>query len=87
MYTVYVLFSPSHQKIYVGYTSNFEQRMVSHNELGKKGYTYRFRPWKVLFIEEWSTKKEAMQREKSLKQGKGREYIWNIIKTEGLISA
>ncbi len=37
MYTVYALYSAAHQKIYVGYTSNLEQRLLSHNELGKKG--------------------------------------------------
>ena len=87
MYTVYVLYSPSHQKIYVGFTSNLEQRMISHNQKGVKGYTSKFRPWQVLFTECFSTKHEAMKREKALKQGKGREYIWNIIKKKGLISA
>jgi len=39
MFTVYVLYSPAHDKIYIGYTSNLEQRFLSHNELGKKGHT------------------------------------------------
>ena len=40
MYTVYVLYSEEHDKIYIGYTSNLEQRLKSHNELGTKGWRY-----------------------------------------------
>ncbi|MDR9417720.1 GIY-YIG nuclease family protein [Gracilimonas sp.] len=79
MFTVYVLYSPSHEKIYIGYTSNIEQRMLSHNKLGKKGWTIRYRPWEIVFTEEFETKAEAMQREKQLKSSKGREYVWNCV--------
>lgn len=77
MYKVYILYSPSHNKIYVGYTSNLEQRLLSHNELGKKGWTIPFRPWILVHSEEYDTKSEAMSREKSLKGAKGREWILN----------
>ncbi|MFY0674360.1 MAG: GIY-YIG nuclease family protein [Bacteroidia bacterium] len=79
MFTVYVLHSPKFNKIYIGYTSNLEQRLLSHNELGKKGWTIKFRPWKVLYTEGFETKAEAMKREKQLKSAKGREFIWKII--------
>ncbi|MCH2451020.1 MAG: GIY-YIG nuclease family protein [Gracilimonas sp.] len=80
MFTVYALYSPSHQKIYIGYTSNLEQRLLSHNSLGKKGWTIKYRPWKLAYTEEFETKKEAMLREKQLKSAKGREYIWEVVK-------
>ena len=79
MFTVYVLFSPSHMKIYIGFTSNLEQRLLSHNELGKKGFTLKYRPWEVIHTETFETKKEAMQREKSLKTAAGRRFIWDKI--------
>ena len=79
MYTVYALYSPSHQKIYIGYTSNLEQRLLSHNSLGKKGWTIKFRPWELAYTEEFDTKKEAMRREKQLKSAKGREFIWEVV--------
>ena len=79
MFTVYALFSPSHQKIYIGYTSDLEQRLLSHNSLGKKGWTIKYRPWKLAYTEEFETKKEAMRREKQLKSAKGREFIWNLV--------
>ena len=71
MYTVYVLFSPSFRKIYIGYTSNLVERLKSHNHLGKKGYTIRFRPWIVAFIQLYNTKSEEIKREFFLKSGIG----------------
>ena len=79
MFTVYVLYSNKYDKIYVGYTSNLEQRFLSHNELSKKGWTVRFRPWKVIYTEEYNTKVEAMKREKQLKTASGRNYIRSLI--------
>ncbi|MES2332216.1 MAG: GIY-YIG nuclease family protein [Bacteroidota bacterium] len=76
MFTVYILYSPSHNKIYVGFTSNLEQRLLSHNDLGKKGWTIKFRPWTLVHTEVFNTKVEALLREKQLKTGKGREWIW-----------
>lgn len=43
MFTVYALHSPDYEKIYIGHTSNLDQRMLSHNKLGK-GWTKSYRP-------------------------------------------
>ena len=80
MFTVYALYSPDHDKIYIGYTSNLELRLLSHNKLGKKGWTIKYRPWELVFTEEFETKKEALKREKELKSAKGREYVWREIR-------
>ena len=74
MYIVYVLYSRNHDKLYVGYTSNLSNRMESHNETGR-GYTKRYRPWVVIYTEEYSDRSEAMKREKELKGGQGRSWI------------
>jgi len=79
MFTVYVLYSPDHDKIYIGYTSDLEQRLLSHNKLGKKRWTIKFRPWELIFTEEFESKKEAMDREKQLKSARGREYVWEEV--------
>ncbi|MFY0651980.1 MAG: GIY-YIG nuclease family protein [Cyclobacteriaceae bacterium] len=75
MYTVYVLYSEKFNKIYVGATSDLEQRFLSHNELSKKGWTVKFRPWKIVHTEEYEVKSEALVREKQLKSSRGRDYI------------
>jgi len=79
MFTVYVLYSPTFDKIYIGFTSNLEQRFLSHNQLAKKGYTVKYRPWVVIHTEEFSSKADAMKREKQLKSNRGREFIWELI--------
>ena len=74
-YVVYVLFSIENDKIYIGFTSNLEQRLLSHNELSTKGWSVRFRPWKIIYTEIFKDKASAMKREKELKSFKGREWI------------
>ncbi|MCU4158358.1 GIY-YIG nuclease family protein [Carboxylicivirga sp. A043] len=80
MYHVYVLYSLRYNKIYIGFTSDLEQRLLSHNVLSTKGYTVKYRPWSLLFTESYENKADAMKREKQLKGGKGRAFIWNVIK-------
>ena len=79
MFTVYVLYSHMHGKSYVGFTSDLPGRLLSHNELGHKGWTLKYRPWELVFTEEYETKAEAMKREKWLKSGVGREFVQNRI--------
>ncbi len=74
MFAVYVLFSQKFDKIYIGYTSDLISRFKSHNELGK-GWSKKFRPWIVIHLEFFNTKKEAMIREKQLKSSRGRNWI------------
>jgi putative endonuclease len=80
MFTVYVLYSKDYDKIYIGFTSNLEQRLLSHNELGKKGWTIKFRPWQLIHTEVFQLKSDAMKREKQLKTATGRNFIWSLIK-------
>jgi len=80
MFTVYVLFSPSFDKIYIGYTSNLLIRIKSHNEFASKGWTRKFRPWVLVHQESFTTKSEAMKREKELKSARGRQFIWVLIR-------
>ena len=79
MFTIYVLYSSQFDKIYIGYTSDLVQRMNSHNMLATKGWTIKYRPWRLIHYEEYSAKKDAMLREKELKSHKGRDFIRNVI--------
>jgi putative endonuclease len=79
MYTVYVLYSESYNKIYIGFTSDLKARLLSHNELATKGWTIKYRPWKLIYSEEYQDKKDAMKREKELKSYEGRIFIRNKI--------
>ena len=78
-FSVYVLFSSSHKKTYIGYTSDLNNRLLSHNFLATKGYTLRYRPWVLIYKENFATKSEALKREKELKSGQGRRFVWQLI--------
>jgi putative endonuclease len=82
MFIVYVLYSPSANKFYVGYTSNLESRLLSHNQLGIKDWTKRYRPWELMYTERYQTKSSALKREKELKTGVGREFIQKMLGKE-----
>lgn len=87
MYWVYVLYSTKFGKIYIGYTANLEQRMLSHNALATKGFTVKYRPWELIHTEIFETKKEALLRECQLKSAAGRKFIWSIIEKSSGVSA
>ena len=53
--------------------------MLSHNKLGKKGWTIKYRPWEIVHTEAYATKAEAVKREKQLKTARERTFIWNKI--------
>jgi putative endonuclease len=77
MFTVYILYSSKYDRIYIGCTSDIVSRLKSHNELGTKGWTIRFRPWQLIYIEIFETKQEALLREKQLKGARQRAWIWD----------
>lgn len=74
-FVVYILYSTKFNKHYTGFTSNLIERFKSHNFLETKGYTLKFRPWEVIYVEFFHSKSDAMKREKYLKSGVGREFI------------
>lgn len=74
-FVVYILYSDKHDIHYVGYTSDLESRIKSHNELCTKGFTLKYRPWRLIHTESFITKTEAMKREKYLKSGVGRVFV------------
>ena len=80
-FVVYILYSEKFNKNYTGFTANLIERFKSHNVLGTKGHTLKFRPWTVIHVEFFSFKAQATKREKYLKSGIGREFIQNLILT------
>ncbi len=74
IYFTYVLYSPDYDKIYIGYSSDLNKRVYFHNQ-GIKGWTARYMPWELIYHEEFSSKSEAMKREKQLKSYRGRKFI------------
>jgi putative endonuclease len=72
-FKVYILKNLEHNKHYIGQTSNLEKRILDHNN-GLSGYTRRYVPWELIYSETYSSRSEAMKREKFLKSIAG--YKW-----------
>jgi len=66
-YFVYILKSISHNKIYIGYTTNLRVRLDQHNR-GKSNFTSKYLPWRLVYYEYYSSKIDALEREKQLKR-------------------
>ena len=81
-YTVYILYSKVHDRIYIGHSSHLINRFHSHNQYGIKDWTKNFRPWIVIYCEYYKAKGVAMKREKQLKSAAAREQIRIKIEAE-----
>jgi putative endonuclease len=78
MYCVYVLQSLKDGFLYIGTTSDLENRIKRHNA-GYEKATKRRIPFKLLHQEIFPTRLEARDREKYLKSGFGREIIRSLL--------
>ena len=74
MYYVYILRSQKDGRRYIGMTSDIDRRLSEHNA-GLVNSTKNRRPLELIHTEEFSTKKEAEEREKFYKTGYGREAL------------
>lgn len=73
-YLVYVLESEVDGRLYKGHTSDIDKRIIEHNS-GKTKSTKGYKPWRLVYFEEFDTREEAVLREKYLKTGSGREFL------------
>ena len=76
---VYILQSEKTGKYYVGSTSNTESRLIKHNK-GDVKSTKPYRPWKIIYINSYSTRREAEFRERQIKSWKSRDDIERLLK-------
>jgi putative endonuclease len=78
MYSVYILYSESSDRYYIGYTNNLNRRIAEHNR--KKGkFTDTGIPWKLVHSEPYFSKKKAMAREKFIKSKKSKSFILELL--------
>jgi putative endonuclease len=71
---VYILYSDSIDRYYIGSCSNIDVRLSRHNA-GATISTKSGRPWKVVYKEEFNSKTAAIKREYYLKRMKSRVFI------------
>jgi putative endonuclease len=67
MYYVYILESLVDDDFYKGSTEDIVKRIEQHNN-GESKFTSTKRPWKLIFVQVFRTKSEALVQEKKLKR-------------------
>ncbi|HEY0741152.1 MAG TPA: GIY-YIG nuclease family protein [Chryseosolibacter sp.] len=75
----YIIYSEKCDKYYVGHTDSISKRLEEHN-IGKGGqFSSNCRPWNLVYSEQFSSRSDAMKREREIKSKKSRKYIeWLI---------
>jgi putative endonuclease len=58
MFFIYILQSQNDNSYYIGHSSDIRKRIEYHNQ-GLSKYTSKKIPWKLVYIETFSTKKDA----------------------------
>ncbi len=74
----YILYSESKDRYYIGSAEDVMLRLNRHNA-GATPSTKPGRPWRVVYVEEYQTKTQAILRENYIKSMKSRKYIKKII--------
>ena len=75
VYTVYILASLS-RTLYVGMTSNLEQRLVQHREKHyQESFTAKYNISRLLYFEEYGDVWQAIAREKEIKKWRREKKI------------
>ena len=69
MHYVYVIKSKVDEKFYIGSTSDLRRRFQEHND-GKNLSTKHRKPFDLIYYEAYRSKKDALLRERKLKQFK-----------------
>lgn len=74
MYYVYLLRSlKNSSKTYIGYTTNIEQRLETHNS-GGSIYTKQERPWRLVMYLAFDSEEKALSFERYIKVGSGSAF-------------
>ncbi len=71
VYLLQAILDPT--KRYVGYTTNIEERLATHNS-GSSPHTSKYKPWKIVATFGFEDKNQAINFEKYLKSGSGSSF-------------
>ncbi|MEW5894477.1 MAG: GIY-YIG nuclease family protein [Candidatus Omnitrophota bacterium] len=74
MFIVYAIKSLRCNYIYVGLTNDLTRRLNQHIK-GKSATTKAYRPFVLIFTEEFEIRQDARDKEKYLKSGSGKELL------------
>ena len=82
MYYVYILYSKTANKYYIGHSDDVQRRLSEHNDplANKDKFCAKNGPWEIVYTEpDFITRADAMKREKQIKSWKSRKKIEELI--------
>ena len=89
MFHLYILYSDTYDKYYIGQTNDLDRRIEEHNEQEKNTFTAKYRPWEIVMsFEVGESLGVARKIENHIKKQKSRIYIEEILERgtiDGLI--
>jgi putative endonuclease len=85
MHYVYIIESQVDGDFYKGSTSNYQKRLEQHNN-GESNFTRTKMPWKLVFVQEFETKSEALVQEKKLKRCNTEYLGWLITQPVNILN-
>jgi putative endonuclease len=83
MYTIYIIYSAALDRYYIGYTGELMTIRLKKHLAKHKGFTGKRVDWKVVYIEKYANKSDAIRREKEIKSWKSRIMIEQLIQKYG----
>lgn len=78
MYYTYILKSNASGRYYIGQTNNIDLRLKRHNNNLVKSTKNRG-PWEIVYYEKYTSRSEAIKRERYLKSLKSKKVIEQLI--------
>ena len=76
---VYILYSKSRDRFYIGHTSTAVEKRLEKHLQKHKGFTATANYWKVVYTEEFPDKLQAYTRERQIKSWKSKHNIKELI--------
>ncbi|MFM9825540.1 GIY-YIG nuclease family protein [Flavobacterium sp.] len=84
---LYILYSKSNTKYYVGETHNMEERILKHNQhLYSNSFTKIANDWELVLAYECVDRADALYIEKFIKRMKSKIFIEKIVTTPQIIT-
>ena len=75
---VYAIRSSSRNYVYVGMTNDVERRLKEHNN-GENRSTKAYKPFTLIYSEEFPDRASARIKERYLKSGTGKEFLKTLL--------
>jgi putative endonuclease len=80
MFYIYIIYSESADKYYIGHSNDPERRLIEHNTTEDNKYTTKYRPWRILLsLEVSDSRGETIKMERFIKRQKSKIFLSRLI--------